>query len=272
MVHSRPEEEGRALAYVGSILFSIGLTGFAAIAFCLRALRTAATNNWSVNWPTACGQITTCDVKTVHGRLIDYALGIVGYSYQIDGNYYSGYLTRQFWDEQRAWTFVDFCKDKSILVHYKLGRPQTSVLREVDQMGSLPVRQYENGFRNQRFGPLLAILWPLRNVSDWAEGRLHKEARNWPAAHAIVDYAEPMIVGEDENTHWVGDLHYCYSVNGTSYSASHYFRASSRDDARDLVKEWRNRRIVVHYFLGNPSLSVFIPEEQDASAMTVNRS
>ena len=135
MGYSRPKEEGRALAYVVSILFSIGLAVFAAVAFSLRALRNSVTNHWSANWPTAFGQIATCDVKAVHGHFIDYALGIVGYSYQIDGNYYSGYLTRQFWDEQHAWTFVDSCKDKSFLVHYKLGRPQVSVLREVDQMG-----------------------------------------------------------------------------------------------------------------------------------------
>ena len=87
-----------------------------------------------------------------------------------------------------------------------------------------------------------------------------------PSADAIVDYAEPKIAGDDENTHWVGDLHYSYSVNGNSYSASHYFRASGNDDAEDLVKEWRSRRIVVHYFPGNPSRSVFIPQEQHPSA------
>ena len=33
MVYSRPQEEGLALAYVGSILFSLGLGLFAAVAF-----------------------------------------------------------------------------------------------------------------------------------------------------------------------------------------------------------------------------------------------
>jgi hypothetical protein len=116
---------------------------------------------------------------------------------------------------------------------------------------------------------VLAILWSLRNVRGWAEGRLYKEARNWPSADAIVDYAEPKIAGDDENTHWVGDLHYSYSVNGNSYSASHYFRASGNDDAKDQVKEWRSRRIVVHYFPGNPSRSVFIAQEQNPFAVTV---
>ena len=113
MVYLREEEEGRALAYVASIFFSLGLTGFAAAVFGFRILLKSARTSWAANWPTASGQITTCNVKAIHGRFLDYALGVIGYSYQIDGNYYSGYLTRQFWDEQRAWTFVDACKDKS---------------------------------------------------------------------------------------------------------------------------------------------------------------
>jgi hypothetical protein len=143
-----------------------------------------------------------------------------------------------------------------------LGKPQISVRREIGQAGGLPVRQCGKISLGQRFGPVLAILWSLRNVSNWAESKLHNEARNWPSVDGDVEYAEPMIVGEDENTHWVGDLHYRYSVNGTSYSASHYFRADSNEDARELVQEWRSRKIVVHYFTGNPSRSVFIPEEQ----------
>jgi hypothetical protein len=203
MVYSRPEDEGRALAYVGSVLFSIGLAVFAIGAFGFRALRNAMANSWSANSPTTFAQITTCDVKAVHGRLIDYALGTVGYSDQIDGNYYSGYLTRQFWGEQRAWTFVDTWKDKSILVHYKLGKPQTSLLLEVDLAGGLPVRQYGSDPRGRPFGPVLAILWSLRNISGWAEGRLRKEARNWPSANAIVDFAKPKIPGDDEKpTGW----------------------------------------------------------------------
>ena len=70
---------------------------------------------------------------------------MIGYSYQIDGNYYSGCLTRQFWDEQRAWTFVEACKDKSILVPYKLGNPQISILREMDLTNALLARQHRYG-------------------------------------------------------------------------------------------------------------------------------
>jgi hypothetical protein len=272
MDYSRADDEGRALAYIGSILFSFGLAIFAAVAFSSRALLRAATNNWAASWPTASGEITTCDVKAIHGRFLDYALGIVGYSYQTGDNYYSGYLTRQFWDEQQAWSFVDACKDKSVLVRFKLGKPRISVLREIDQMGVLPPQQHRPDSPNLRFGPVLAILWSLRNVSDWAESILQAKARYWLSTYATVEYAEPMIVGEDRDAHWVGEVHYSYSVDGNSYSQSYYLRATGEDDARDLVEGWRNRRIVVHHFPGNPARSVLIPEEQDRSATTATES
>jgi hypothetical protein len=272
MGYSREEQEGRALAYVASIFFSLGLAVFAVAVFGSRQLLKSERSSWAANWPTASGQITTCDVKAVHGRFLDYALGVIGSSYRIDGNYDSGYLTRQFFDEQRAWTFVDACKDKLILVPYKLGNPQMSVLREMDLTNALPAPWHRYGRPHQRFGPILAILWPLRSVSDWAENGLHKEARNWPSVPGSVEYAEPMLVGEDNDAHWGGDLHYSYSVDGNSYSDSYYFRASTEQDARNQVEQWRSRKIIVHYFPGNQARSVFISEEQDLSAATVTGS
>jgi hypothetical protein len=262
MVYSRPEEEGRALAYVGSIFFSLGLAVLAALTFGFRAVVRSLRKSWAATWPTVSGQITTCDVKAIHGRFLDYALGVIGYSYQIDDDYYSGYLTRQLWDEQQAWTFVDACKDKSVLVHCKPGKPQVSVLREIDPTGVLAIRQRRFESPHYRFGPVLAILWALRNVSDWAENRLHKEAQNWPSVSGTVEYAEPMMGGDDSDAHWGSDLHYSYSVDGKSYSASYYFRASSEEDARELVKGWRNREILVHYFPANPARSVFVPQDE----------
>lgn len=174
MTYSRPDEEGRALAYVGSILFSLGLGVFSAAAYGWRALTASVQNHGSADWPTAPGRITTCDVKAIHGRFIDYALGVIGYSYDIEGNYYSGYLARQFWDEQRAWTFVDSCRDKSIMVHYKLTNPEASVLRETEEIGLLAPRR--GGFRvpGAGFAPGLGILWRLRDVSDWAEAKVQE--------------------------------------------------------------------------------------------------
>jgi len=252
---------------VGSIFFSFGLAVFAAVVLGFRTVLKSARDNWATNWPTASGQITTCDIKVIHGRFIDYALGSIGYSYQTDGDYYSGYLTGQFWDEQQAWTFVDTWKDKSVLVHYKLGKPQISVLREVDSIGALPVRPL-HGSPEKRFGPVLAILWSLLNVSDWAQRKLHEEATNWPSIAATVDYAEPIAI--DDDAHWGGDFHYSYFAGGRSYSDSYYLRALGEEDARDLVERWRGGKIIVHYFAGNPAKSVFILEEQEQYASGVD--
>jgi len=258
----REEEEGRALAYVASIFFSLGLAVFALVVFGVRILLKSARSSWAANWPTASGQVTTCNVKAIHGRFLDYALGVIGYSYQIDGNYYSGYLTRQFWDEQRAWTFVDACKNKSILVPYKLGKPQISIPREMDLTNALLAPQHRYDRPKQRFGPVLDILWSLQNVSDWAERRLDKEAQKWPCISGTVEYAEPIILSEDNYANWGGELHYSYSVDGKSYSNSYYLRAAGEEDARNQVERWRNGNVIVHYFAGNPARSVLILEEQ----------
>lgn len=267
MVYMDGEAEGRALAYLGSVLFSLGLLLFSALVFAWRELLRSAKERRSANWPTAWGRITTCDVKAFHGRFGDHALGILGYSYQIEGSYYSGYLVRQFWGEQQAWTFVDAWRDKSVLIHFKLTNPQFSVLREAEQLSAVCVNQ-----RNLRpaapFGPGVAILWALRNVSDWAEAKLNREARDWPSASAIVDYAEPKIL--DDDAHWCGDLHYVYSVGGVPYSNSYYFRANGEEDAREQVEPWRNREIIVRYYQRNPARSVFVLEEQDQPAAKID--
>ena len=260
MVNSRPEEEGRALAYVASLFFTVGLAIYAGVLYCCRSLLSQFRNRRSANWPTAPGQITTCDVRSVHGRAIDYTLGIIGYSYQAEGNYYSGYLVRQFWDEQRGWDFVDAYRDKSVLIHYKLADPNRSALSEDEQhhgaksaqtIALLPAVPLSGG---------IALLWALRNVSDWAESKLQRAARSWPSVSAVVEYAEARVV--DDEAHWGGELHYRYSVDGATYSDSYYFRAYGQSDAEEQVRPWRDRNIVVHYYPGDPRRSVFVPQEQ----------
>jgi hypothetical protein len=266
MVYTRYEEEGRALAYIGSIIFSIGLTTFSAITYVGRQFRNSIDTRRSENWPVAAGRILTGDVKAIHGRLTDYALGTIGYSYQIEGDYYSGYSVRQFWDEQRAWTFVDSQRDKSVLVHYKLTNPQVSILTRSNQEGTLNVAP-QSLRPPVLLSPGVAILWKLSNVSDWAKRRLDVIAKDWPAVSATIDYAEPKIV-DDDDERWGGEMRYKYSVNGDSYSNCFYFRAYGLEDAREQVEPWRNRKVIVHYYPGNPARSVFIPEEQLSAVST----
>ena len=270
---SRLDDDGRALAYVGSLLLSFGLAVFGAIAYIFRALLKSASERRAANWPTASGEITTCDVKAIHGRYLDYAVGIVGYSYRMDDDYYSGYLTRQFWDEQQAWSFVDTFKDKSVLVHFNLSRPQSSVICEVDQphVLPLPLEKRAHSSSQQRFDLVLAVLWSLRNVSDWAERMLQSKAREWPSTYATVEYAESAMIGDEPDLHWGGELHYSYLVDGSTYSSTYNLLAFDEADANDTVEEWRNRKVLVHYFPGDPSRSIFIPEEQDVSAANMVR-
>ncbi|HKR83961.1 MAG TPA: hypothetical protein VJS37_07270 [Terriglobales bacterium] len=74
-----------------------------------------------------------------------------------------------------------------------------------------------------------------------------------------------MMVSDDDDLPWVLDLHYKYSVDGCSSTASHHFRAYGGEGARDQMEVWRGRKVIVHYFPGNRARSVLIAGEQDPS-------
>jgi hypothetical protein len=259
------EEEGRALAYIGSLFFTAGLAAFAGAAFLFRKMLRSFRESQAEGWQVTSAQVTSGDVTVIHGRFLDYAIANVGYAYSICDAYYSGYLTRQFWDEQRAWTFADEYNNRQVMIKYNPGKPQKSVLRLGDQWHSGFSESIRYLARKKAFGPWFALLWSLRNVSHWAESNLRRHARNWPSAEASVEYAEPMIVGDGQDAHWVGDLRYTYSVDGAAYSGSHYFRVYDEDDAHEQVEKWRGQKLVVRYFRGNPAHSILIPEEQNTS-------
>jgi hypothetical protein len=269
MTYSRAEDDGRALAYIGSIFLSVGIVVFGGIVFLFRELRRNLRERGREMWQPASAQITSGDVKAIHGRGVDYAIGSVGYAYSVQDTYYSGYLERQFWDEQSAWTFVDGCQNRPVMIKYKPNKPQTSLLALRD-LCRTETQGFASTARTWRFSPWLALLWSFRNVSDWAEGTLQKNARLWPSVEAVVEYAEPMMVGDEDDLHWVGDLHYKYSVDGSTYSASHYFRASGQQHARERVQAWRGEKLIIHCFPGNASRSVFIENEQHPSTAVQN--
>jgi hypothetical protein len=129
MSYSREEQEARALAYVGSLLLSVGIVIFGSAAFGCRQLLRTLRKRSAEAWQAASAQITSGNVTATHGRFVDYSIGNVGYAYSVEGAYYSGYLTLQFWGEQRAWTFVDSGQNLQVMIMYKPERPQTSVLR-----------------------------------------------------------------------------------------------------------------------------------------------
>ena len=94
---SQVEQEGRALAYIGSILFGIGIGVFGGVAFLLRVLLRRVREHRAEMWQAASAQITSGDVRGVHGRFVDYAIGNVGYAYSIDAESYYFALFPSVW-------------------------------------------------------------------------------------------------------------------------------------------------------------------------------
>jgi hypothetical protein len=125
--------QARVPTVVFEILAGLAVMAFSFLAFTFRTVATSLRSRQAQSWPTANGSVVSCDVKTYHGRFSDYAIGELGYSYEVNGEYYSGYFKPQYNDEQAAWTFVDSRKNIPVGVRYKQGDPQTSVLRDEDQ-------------------------------------------------------------------------------------------------------------------------------------------
>jgi len=90
----------------------------------------------SARWPVIPGTIQSGQVSTIRGRsghtyrATETATARLGYSYQLNGTYYSGYHTRTFNDEQKAWSYVDGLRGRVVRVSYNLRKPEVSVLRD----------------------------------------------------------------------------------------------------------------------------------------------
>lgn len=104
------------LALVAGWLFLSRIPGW------IRSIRSAS-------WPSAAGEVETVAVKAFASQ----SLGEVAYSYSVEGVRYSGRFSRQFADEQDAWSYVTPLKGQPIVVRYKPGNPDTSALRLVEQ-------------------------------------------------------------------------------------------------------------------------------------------
>ena len=114
--------------------------------------------NWirsirGAGWPAVEGKVETVEVKS----FAEQSLAEIGYSYLVEGVRYSGYFSRQFADEQDAWSYVDPLKDQPIVVRCKPGAPDTSVLRLGEQSalfnaytGNFPRRLIGRLFENTR--------------------------------------------------------------------------------------------------------------------------
>ncbi len=89
----------------------------------------------AAHWPTTRGTIESGSVSTVRSRShyfergLESATASIAYSYCLDGNYYSGYHSKSFNDEQNAWSYVDGLRGTVVDVSYNPRKPETSVLK-----------------------------------------------------------------------------------------------------------------------------------------------
>ena len=89
----------------------------------------------SAGWPTISGTIDNGEVSTFRYRTVlldaELASAQLAYSYQLEGDYYSGYHSETFNDEQEAWSYVDSLKGHEVQVSYNPRKPDISVLRRL---------------------------------------------------------------------------------------------------------------------------------------------
>ena len=57
------------------------------------------------------------------------SLARLGYSYRVEGERNSGYLTRQFADEQDAWDYIRPLKEQTMFIRYSPANPTVSAVR-----------------------------------------------------------------------------------------------------------------------------------------------
>ena len=103
----------------------------------------------AVNWPVTDGRVEIVKV-TAFG---EQALAEIGYCYLVEGNRYSGYYTRQFGDEQHAWSYADSLRNQQVVVRYKRKYPKISALRSADQQSYIDLKG--RGFLSSFVGGLL---------------------------------------------------------------------------------------------------------------------
>lgn len=126
---------GRGLCYLGLGIYSVFLAIFWGPLVFLRNLARSFQEIGVDSWPRADGFITTSKVNSVHGWILDYAVGHLEYSYRVHGEYYAGTTCRQFADEQAAWDFVDAHRGEPVVVRYRDDKPGISTFLVLDQPG-----------------------------------------------------------------------------------------------------------------------------------------
>jgi len=72
----------------------------------------------SASWPTTQGTVETSDVKEVRTRNTHYFFAVMDYSYEINGEYYSGRFTKNFETESDASEYAEAKRTNGIIVRF----------------------------------------------------------------------------------------------------------------------------------------------------------
>jgi len=78
------------------------------------------------SWPYVNGVIQTAEVREESSRAGSYFIVDLGYSYEVDGEYYSGHLERT---ESEPYVYARAMKDAQVVVHYRPNKPELSKVK-----------------------------------------------------------------------------------------------------------------------------------------------
>lgn len=131
----------------------------------------------AVNWPTVEGHVEPATVSV----FAEQSLAHLGYSYQVEGERYSGYVTRQFDGEQDAWDYIRPLKEQAIFIRYRPANPAVAVVRTSDQNAVLVARPANVVVRF-----LTKLISHVHGFSDWHLPILFG-TRNWPLSRGKIE-------------------------------------------------------------------------------------
>jgi hypothetical protein len=82
----------------------------------------------SGSWSTTLGTVEGGEVSVLHSSKGEVATCTLNYSYRVNGDYYGGIHSRQFFDQQAAYDYIGSLKGKAAQIKYDPREPETSVL------------------------------------------------------------------------------------------------------------------------------------------------
>jgi len=118
------------MSHLQSVLFALALTLTVAGWFFVKRMPGWFRSMRAAKWPLVESNVETVKVTP----FTEQALAEVGYSFLVNGARYSGYLLRQFADEQDAWNYVHQMEGRTVMARYKPDDPSVSAVRSADQV------------------------------------------------------------------------------------------------------------------------------------------